>query len=112
MDPYLAKYNNYINLSDVLTAADKRITDMPGLKGYTNPSGSSCICWNTVLGQCFKGKRCRYYKGHVRKADITDEFAEAVTDCIGKGVVYYTDLPKGGSPEGKRKQPPEGKDDA
>jgi len=112
MDPYLAKYNNYINLSDILTASGKRITDLPGLEGYTNPSGSSCICWNTVLGKCFKGKRCRYYKGHVRKADITDGFAEAVTDCIGKGVVYYTDLPKGGSPEGKRKQPPEGKDDA
>ena len=44
MDPYLAKYNNYINLSDILTASNKRITDTPGLKGYTNPSGSSCIC--------------------------------------------------------------------
>ena len=44
---------------------------------------------------------------------MTDEFADAVADCIGKGILYYTDLPpQGGSPEGKRKQPPEGADDA
>ena len=58
MDPYLAKYNNYINLSEILTASNKRITDLPTLPSYTNPTGSSCICWNTILGRCFKGKRC------------------------------------------------------
>jgi hypothetical protein len=33
-----------------------------------------------------------------------DEFAEAITDCIGKGVLYYTNLPAGeGSPSNKCK---------
>ncbi len=102
MDPYLAKYNNYIFLLEILTVSSKRITDLPTLPSYTTPTGSSGICWNTVLGRCFKGKRCRYNKGLVQKADMTDEFANAVTDCIGKGVLYYTNLPQGGSPDKKR----------
>ncbi len=44
MDPYLAKYNNYINLSEILTASSKRITDLPTLPSYTTPTGSSGIC--------------------------------------------------------------------
>lgn len=112
MDPYLLKYNNYINLGEILSASNKRISDLPGIQGYTTPTGSSCICWNSVLGRCFRGRRCRYSKGHVQKGDMTEKFADAVTDCIGKGVLYYTDLPQGGSPDGKRKQPPEGGDEA
>jgi hypothetical protein len=104
MDPYLARYNNYINLLAILTAANKRVTDLPSLPNYCIPTGASFICWNTVLGRCFREKRCKYYKGHVQKNDLTDEFADAVNDCIGKGVLYYTEVPQGaGSPDGKRK---------
>ncbi len=56
----LMKYKTYINVGEILTASNKSITDMPALQGYTTPTGSSCICWNSVLGRCFKGKRCRY----------------------------------------------------
>ena len=31
MDPYLKRYNNYVNLSDILTALGKRMTDLPTL---------------------------------------------------------------------------------
>ncbi len=104
MDPYLARYNNYINLSAILTAANKQITDLPSLPNYCTPTGASFICWNTVLGRCFRGERCKYYKGHVQKNDLMDEFADAVNNCIGKGVLYYTEVPQGaGSPDGKRK---------
>ena len=104
MDPYLERYNNYINLSTILTAANKRITDLPSLPNYRNPTGASIICWNTVLGRCFRGKQYKYYKGHVQKNDLMDEFAKAVSDCIGKGVLYYIEVPQGaGSPDGKRK---------
>ncbi len=112
MDPYLAKYNNYINLSEILTASSKGITDLPTLPSYTTPTGSLGICWNTVLGRCFKGKQSRYNKGHVQKADMLDEFANAVTDCIGKGVLYYTDLPQGGSHDKKGSAPDGPADDA
>ncbi len=33
-----------------------------------------------------------------------EAFADAVADCIGKGVLFFTATPiAGGSPEGKRK---------
>ena len=112
MDPYLAKNNNYINLSGILTASNKRITDLPTLPSYTTLTGSLGICWNTILGRCFKGKRCRYNKGHVQKADMTDEFADAVTNCIRKGALYYPDLTQGGSPDKKRNAPDGPADDA
>jgi hypothetical protein len=112
MDPYLAKYNNYINISEILTASNKRFTNLPTLPSYTTPTGSSCICWNTILGRCFKGRRCRYIKGHVQKADVMDEFAEAVTNCIGKGLLYYSNLSQGGSPDKKRSAPDRPADEA
>ncbi len=31
MDPYLKRYNNFVNLSDILTACGKRLTDLPTL---------------------------------------------------------------------------------
>ena len=107
MDPYLAKHNNYINLSAILTASGKTMRDMPTLPNYCTPTGTAYICWNNVLGRCFRGRRCKFIKGHVRKGEVTDEFAEAVADCIGKGVLFYTEtqLATGGSPEGKRKAP-------
>ncbi len=38
------------------------------------------------------------------KGEVSDKFADAVIDCIGKGVVYYTNLPTAeGSPNNKRK---------
>ncbi len=104
MDPYLARYNNYINLSAILTTVNRRITNLPSLPNYCTPTGASFICWNTVLGWCFRGKRCKYYKDHVQKNDLTDEFADAMNDCIGKGVLYYTEALQGaGSPNRKRK---------
>jgi hypothetical protein len=107
MDPYLAKYNNYIDLLAILTASGKTMRNMPTLPKYRTPTGTAYICWNSVLGRCFRGRRCKFIKGHVGKGEVTNEFAEAVADCIGKGVLYYTETPPttGGSPEGKRKAP-------
>ena len=34
----------------------------------------------------------------MQKADVTDEFAEAVTDCIGCGYYIIQISPKGGHP--------------
>jgi hypothetical protein len=97
MDPYLARYNNYINLSAILTAANKQMVDLPSLPNYCTPTGASLICWNTVLGRCFRGCKCKYYKGHVCKGDLTEEFADVISNCISKGLLYYTELPKGAS---------------
>jgi hypothetical protein len=42
--------------------------------------------------------------GHLKKGEATDVFANAISECISKGVGYYTNLPAGASsPQYKRK---------
>jgi hypothetical protein len=104
MDPYLKKYNNFVNLSEILTLSSKRMTDLSTLPKYCHPTGQPFICWNSVLGKCFRGSWCKFSWGHLSNGDATDEFADAVNDCIVKGVLYYTNLPVGaGSQNNKRK---------
>jgi len=90
MDPYLKRYNNYVNLSDILTASGKRMSDLPTLPQYCSAKGDSFICWNSVLGTCLRGRRCRFARGHVKQGDASDAFADATLDCVSKGVLYYT----------------------
>ncbi len=44
MDPYLQKYNNYIDLSALLTASGKRFGDLPTLPQYWSPQGATFVC--------------------------------------------------------------------
>ena len=105
MDPYLKRYNNYVNLSDILTASGKCMTGLPTLPQYCSTKGDSFICWKSVLGTCLRGRRCRFARGHVKQGDATDAFADASLDCVSKGVLYYTNLPPGtpASPSSKHK---------
>ena len=45
MDPYLKRYNNYVNISEILTASGKRMSDLPTLPKYCHPTGQSFVCW-------------------------------------------------------------------
>ncbi len=38
MGPYLKRYNNFVNIADILTASGKRMTDLPteGAGGWKN----------------------------------------------------------------------------
>ncbi len=102
MDPYLKHYNNFLNLLEILTSLGKRITDLPSLPQYCHP-GQPFLCWNSILGKCFQGAQCRYSKSHPKKGEAMDAFADAVSKCISKGVVYYTNHPAGASsPRNKR----------
>jgi hypothetical protein len=104
MDPYPQKYNNYINLSALLTASGRRMGDLPTLPQYCSPTGAILICWNSVLGKCFRGKRCKFFQGHLRKGEATDQFTDNVIDAMGKGVTHYLDVPPSiGSPSNKCK---------
>ena len=108
MDPYLKRYNNYVNIPEILTASGKRMSDLPTLPQYCHPTGQSFLCWNGVLGRCFRGPRCRFARGHIKKGDSTDAFADSVTDVISKGVLHFINLPlgeggDGSSPKNKRK---------
>ena len=39
MDPYLKRYNNYVNIPEILTASGKRMSDLPTLPKYCHPMG-------------------------------------------------------------------------
>jgi hypothetical protein len=104
MDPYLKRYNNFLNLSKILTSLGKRMTGLPSLPQYCHPTGQPFLCWNSILRKCFQGAWCRYLKGHLKKREATDAFANAISECLSKGVVYYTNLPAGASsPQSKQK---------
>ncbi len=104
MDPYLQKYNNYIDLSALLTASGRCVGDLPTLPQYCSPMGASLICWNSILGKCFRGKRFKFFQGHLCKGKAMDQFADNVIDIIKKGVTHYLDgSPSIGSPSNKRK---------
>jgi hypothetical protein len=104
MDPYILWYINVLNLSDILTSSGKQMTDLPTLPQYCLPTGHLFVCWNSVLAKCYRGPRCRFARGHLKRGEVTDTFAGAVADVIEKGVAYYTNLIAGsGSPSGKQK---------
>ncbi len=65
------------------------INDLPRLPKYQDSSGGSTICWTNVLRGC-RYKDCPFKPqgGHVARNDITDGFADAVCDKLGKGVMY------------------------
>jgi hypothetical protein len=69
MDPYLKRYNNYVNIPEILTASGKRMSDLPTLPKYCHPSGQSFLCWNCVLGRCFRGPWCKFALGHLKRAN-------------------------------------------
>ncbi len=78
--------------------------DLPTLPKYCHPLGQLFLCWNSVLGKCFRGLRGKFSQGHVKNGDVMEAFANAISNCISKGVLYYTNLPAGeGSPSNKRK---------
>jgi hypothetical protein len=104
MDPFLLKYNNVLNLLDILTSSGKQMKDLPTLPQYCLPIGHPFICWNSVLAKCYRGPRYRFARGHLKSGEAIDAFAGAVADVIKKGVAYYTNLTVGSvSPSGKQK---------
>ena len=108
MDPYLKRYNNYVNIPEILTASGKHMSDLPTLPKYCHPTSQSFLCWNSVLGRCFCRPWRRFARGHIKKGESTEAFADGITDVIGKGVLHLIKLPvvaggDGSSPKNKRK---------
>jgi hypothetical protein len=106
MDPYLRHYNNFVNFPEILTLSGKLMRDLTTLPQYCQPTGQPFLYWNSGLGECFWGVGCKFYKGHlkIKKGEATDAFAAAVSECISKGVLYYTNLPaEASSPRNKHK---------
>jgi hypothetical protein len=95
VDPYLKRYNNYVNIPEILTASGKHMSDYPTLPKYCHPTSQYFLCWNCALGRCFRGPWCRFAWGHLKKGKSTDSFANCITNVISKWVLHYINLPVG-----------------
>ena len=96
-----------MNIPEILTASGKHMSDYPTLPKYCHPTSQYFLCWNCALGRCFRGPRCRFARGHLKKGKSTDSFANCITNVISKWVLHYINLPVGegggGSPKNKCK---------
>jgi hypothetical protein len=84
MADYLATRGSRVILTEILDAANKRITNLPTLPEYMK-NGRPFICWAHILGRCGYQK-CAFIKGHVPKDKISEDFADAVVNTISLGV--------------------------
>ena len=107
MVAYLERTNGRIHLSELLTAAGKKQTDLPTLPKFIHPNGRSFICWSFILGRCtFRDCRFHLQGGHLSAKDITEDFADRVVDTLNKGVIALCGTctsPPVGSPPKKTK---------
>ncbi len=72
------------------------INDLPRLPKYQESSRWLTICWTNVLRGCtYKDCPFKPQGGHVARDDITDGFADAVCDKLGKGVMYVMSQEQG-----------------
>jgi hypothetical protein len=87
---------NCFAIRDVLRGGNVLINDLPRLPKYQDSSRWSTICWTNVLRGCtYKDCPFKPQGGHVARNDITDGFADAVCDKLGKGVIYVMDKKQG-----------------
>jgi hypothetical protein len=66
------------------------MSDLPTLPKYCHPTGKSFLCWNWVLGRCFRGPRCRFARGHLKRANPMKRLPTASPTSSAKG--YYISL--------------------
>jgi hypothetical protein len=84
MADYLETRGTRVQLTEILDASNKRITDLPTLPDYME-NGHPFICWAHILGRC-SYPNCAFLKGHVPREKITDKFADEVVATITSGV--------------------------
>ncbi len=88
MDPLLAK-DFRISVKTVCQAGNTPMYELPTLPKYRDSTGQSTICWNNMLkGGGWSECPLKRIGGHVPCNEITDSFADAVCDKLGKGVTY------------------------
>lgn len=81
MARYRRKFN-YINLSEILTAAGKRLTDLPCPERFRR-NGKCDLCYVDYLGKCgIMG--CHFV--HARPSDLGDQFATDMCTVIEPGI--------------------------
>jgi hypothetical protein len=84
MADYISTRGTRVQLTEILDAANKRITDLPTLPEYME-NGKPYICWAHILGRC-SYPNCAFRKGHVPRKKISDSFADDVVAILTSGV--------------------------
>jgi hypothetical protein len=84
MTDYIAAKGLRVRLTDMLDAANKRITDLPMIPEYV-ANGHPFVCWAHILGRC-TFNNCQFKTGHIPCSAIPDTFAEEVITMLTPGV--------------------------
>ena len=100
MANYIANHRLWVHLTEILDAANKRITDLPMVPEYMN-NGHPFICWAHVLGRC-NFANCAFCNGHVPRSNIPNAFADAVVAMLTPGVKKCVQTRKQEGMPGKR----------
>jgi hypothetical protein len=103
MADYVVAKGLGIRLTEILDAANKRITDLPTIPAYV-ANGRPFVCWAHILGRC-TFLNCQFKNGHIPRSAIPDSFADEVVAMLTPGVRQCVDAGKnlGGSPKKRQK---------
>ncbi len=84
MADYVVTRGLRVQLTKILDAASKRITDLPTIPEYVK-NGQPVVCWAHILGKC-SFQNCVFCKGHVPRENIPEKFADEVVAMLTPGV--------------------------
>jgi hypothetical protein len=84
MADYVAARGPWVRQTEILDAANKRITDLPTILVYV-ANGQPFVCWAHILGWCTFAN-CQFKNGHVPRSAIPDTFAKEVVTMLTPGV--------------------------
>ena len=98
MADYVARKGTSVQLTEILDAANKRITDLPTIPEFIQ-NGRPLVCWSYVLGRC-TFHNFSFLCGHVPKENIPDAFVDKVINMLTLGVTHCI-RGEGGSPRKK-----------
>ncbi len=100
MADYVATRGLRVQLTEILDAANKRITDLPTIPEYVE-NGWPVVCWVHILGKCTL-QNCAFCKGHVPRENIPDKFADEVVAMLTPGVRHCARPKENDASPGKR----------
>jgi hypothetical protein len=84
MADYVASRGLQVQLTEILDASNKRITNLPTIPDYIK-NGWPFVCWAHMLGRC-SFPNCPFREGHVPRDNIPDKFADKVVAMLLPGV--------------------------
>ncbi len=84
MADYVLARGLRVQLTEILDAANKRITNLPTIPEYA-ANGRPFVCWAHMLGRC-SFPNCAFRKGHIPRDNIPDAFVDEVVAMLTPGV--------------------------